>query len=121
MRTISRHFSYRLLLGLAAIFVVLPAGRPRAEAAAPAFSGGIAQSGQASMAAGDATRGKALVQSSGCFDCHRIGDQGSRMGPDLSDIGARRTPERLRQALLDPDEEVLAENRFVRFVTKDGA
>jgi putative heme-binding domain-containing protein len=68
----------------------------------------------------DSSRGRALVESSACFDCHRIGDRGSYLGPDLSDIGARRTPERLRQALIAPDEEVLAENRFVRFVTRDG-
>ena len=71
--------------------------------------------------AGDASRGKALVESSGCFDCHRIGDRGSRLGPDLSDIGSRRTPDRLRQALVAPDEEVVPENRSVRLVTKDGA
>jgi len=69
----------------------------------------------------DVARGKALVESSACFDCHRIGDRGSRLGPDLSDIGSRRTPERLRQAMVAPDEEVVPENRFVRFVTKDGA
>jgi putative heme-binding domain-containing protein len=71
--------------------------------------------------ADDVSRGKALVESSGCFDCHRIDDRGSRFGPDLSDIGGRRTPDRLRQALVAPDEEVLPENRSVRFVTKDGA
>jgi len=70
---------------------------------------------------GDGTRGKALVESNACFDCHRIDQRGSRVGPDLSDIGTRRTPERLQQALLDPDQEVLFENRYVRFVTKDGA
>jgi putative heme-binding domain-containing protein len=70
---------------------------------------------------GDVSRGKALFASSGCFDCHRIDDRGSRLGPDLSDIGGRRTIERLKQALVAPDEEVLPENRFVRFVTKDGA
>jgi len=70
---------------------------------------------------GDESRGKALVESNGCFDCHRIDQRGSRLGPDLSDIGTRRTPERLQQALLDPDDEVLFENRYVRFVTKDGA
>jgi putative heme-binding domain-containing protein len=70
---------------------------------------------------GDASRGKALVASSHCFDCHRIGDRGSHLGPDLSDIGDRRTADRLRQALVAPDEEVLPENRFVRLVTKDGA
>ena len=51
-------------------------------------------------AIGDDVRGKALVESSGCFDCHRIDRRGSRVGPDLSDIGTRRTPERLQQALL---------------------
>lgn len=71
--------------------------------------------------AGDVARGKSLVESSGCFDCHRIGDRGSYLGPDLSDIGPRRTVDRLRQALMAPDDEVLPENRFVRFVTKEGA
>jgi quinoprotein glucose dehydrogenase len=70
---------------------------------------------------GDEARGKALVESNACFDCHRIDQRGSRVGPDLSDIGTRRTPERLEQSLVDPDQEVLFENRYVRFVTKDGA
>ena len=71
--------------------------------------------------AGDAARGRALVESSGCFDCHRIDDRGSRLGPNLSDIGSRRTAIRLQQALVEPDEEVLTENRFVRIITKEGA
>ena len=70
--------------------------------------------------AGDAERGKALVESGGCFDCHRIDDRGSRLGPNLSSIGSRRTPVRLRQGLVAPDEEVVPDNRFVRIVTKDG-
>jgi len=70
---------------------------------------------------GDAANGKALVASSGCFNCHRIGDQGSRLGPNLSDIGDRRTPERLRSSIVTPDEEVLPENRFVSVVLKDGS
>jgi quinoprotein glucose dehydrogenase len=70
---------------------------------------------------GDEAKGKALVEANACFDCHRIDQRGSRVGPDLSDIGTRRTPERLEQSLPDPDQEVLFENRYVRFVTKDGA
>ena len=76
---------------------------------------------QVATPAGDSARGKALVESSACFDCHRIGERGSRVGPDLSDIGSRRTPDRLRQALVAPDEEVVPENRSVRLVTRDGA
>ncbi len=69
---------------------------------------------------GDAASGRALVESSKCLDCHRIGDTGSRLGPDLSDIGSRRTSDRLIRALVAPDDEVLPENRFVRVMTKDG-
>ena len=76
---------------------------------------------QAGASPGDAARGRALVESSGCFDCHRIGDRGSRLGPNLTTIGTRRTPVRLRQALVAPDEEVVPDNRFVRLVTRDGA
>lgn len=79
------------------------------------------QAAPAEVPAGDASRGRALMESNSCFDCHRILDRGSRLGPNLSDIGGRRTPERLRQALVAPDEEVSAENRFVRLVTKQGA
>ena len=85
-------------------------------AAVPAGQGG----NQNETPAGDAGRGKALVESSGCFECHRIDDRGSRLGPNLSAIGGRRTPDRLRQALVAPDEEVVPDNRFVRVVTKDG-
>ena len=61
------------------------------------------------------------MESNSCFDCHRVRDRGSRLGPNLSDVGDRRTPDRLRQALVAPDEEVSPENRFVRLVTKQGA
>ena len=112
MLEIARLFGQRTLLGAAATCALL-------LTVAPLVAQGSGTG--ASMPAGDASRGKALVESSGCFDCHRIGDRGSHLGPNLSDIGGRRTPERLQQALVAPDEEVLAENRFVRLVTKDGA
>jgi putative heme-binding domain-containing protein len=105
MRTIHR----RLVVTCAAYAIAGAAGLT-AQQAAPA-----------AVPAGDVSRGSALMESNGCFDCHRIRDRGSRLGPNLSDIGARRTPDRLRQALVAPDEEVAAENRFVRLVTKQGA
>jgi putative heme-binding domain-containing protein len=105
----------RTLLGTGAACVL-----SLALAAAPAGPA-VALAQQADTPSGDSSRGKALVESSGCFDCHRIGNRGSRLGPDLSGIGGRRTTVRLQQALLAPDDEVLFENRFVRFVTRDGA
>jgi putative heme-binding domain-containing protein len=75
---------------------------------------------QGSPSTGDAARGRTAFETNGCFDCHRVGDRGSRFGPDLSDIGDRRPPDRLRLALVDPDKEVVPENRFARVVTPDG-
>jgi putative heme-binding domain-containing protein len=51
---------------------------------------------------------------------HRIQKSGSRSGPDLTDIGAIRTVDQLRAALLEPDAEILPENRRYRVVTRDG-
>jgi len=75
----------------------------------------------AQRSAGDHANGKALIESNKCLDCHRIGQEGSRLGPDLSDIGSRRTADELRRSIVTPDAEVLAEHRFVRVVSKDGA
>ena len=49
-----------------------------------------------------------------------LADTGSRLGPNLSDIGDRRTADRLQRSIVAPDEEVLPENRFVSVVLKDG-
>src|SRR5215510_5116672 len=75
---------------------------------------------QSPMPRGDAPRGKALYDANKCADCHRLGQDGSRVGPDLSAVGDSRSPEEIARAIVAPDEEVLPENRSVRVVLKDG-
>jgi cytochrome c oxidase cbb3-type subunit III len=72
---------------------------------------------------GDAARGKALFDGKGaCLSCHRVNGSGSRIGPDLSDIGKlRRFPDQLQRSILEPDAEILPQNRPVRLVRRDGA
>ena len=71
---------------------------------------------------GDAARGKTLFEGKGqCATCHRVGGKGPRLAPDLSEVGATRPLPELFQALLDPDANIRAGNRFFRAVTKDGA
>jgi len=69
---------------------------------------------------GDAVHGKAVLESKGCLNCHRVNGNGSRLGPELSDIGSLRRAAELERSILDPDAEVLPQNRFIRVVTRDG-
>jgi putative heme-binding domain-containing protein len=70
---------------------------------------------------GEAERGQALfVGEGGCARCHRVNGRGPRTAPDLSDIGAIRTPAALQRTLLDPDAALLPINRPVRAITLDG-
>jgi putative heme-binding domain-containing protein len=68
---------------------------------------------------GDPVRGKALFEGEGqCADCHRVRGLGPRTAPDLSNIGAIRTPASLQRNLLDPATALLPINRPVRLVTR---
>src|SRR6202040_322029 len=84
-------------------------------------------------ALGDAARGKQIFEGKGnCLSCHRVGENGSRVGPDLSTAGLPRPPSarfvgfvapppppteativaQLQRDLLDPDAEVSSANRM---------
>jgi putative heme-binding domain-containing protein len=84
----------------------------RSMPAAPAASAG---------GPGDAARGKALVEGKGrCLTCHRVDGAGSQLGPDLNSVGPLRRTGELQRSLLDPDAEILDDNRFARVVTRGG-
>ena len=70
---------------------------------------------------GDSARGRVLFSGKGnCTSCHRVGRTGSGVAPNLSDIGAVRSPGSLQRTLLDPSSQMMPVNRPVRVVTKDG-
>jgi len=75
----------------------------------------------ATFASGDAIQGRVIFEGKGkCLNCHRVRDKGSRVGPNLTEIGSDRRTVDLQRSLLDPDAEVLPSNRFIRIVTQDG-
>ncbi len=75
-----------------------------------------------SALAGDAARGKELFENKGgCLACHRVKSDGSRIGPNLSQIGANRRTVEIERALVDPNADAAPQNRSVRVVTKDGS
>jgi putative heme-binding domain-containing protein len=72
------------------------------------------------LSAAQISKATRLIQQNGCLSCHRVGEAGSYLGPDLDGAGAHRTPEQLHASLQFPKKEVLPENRTVRLVTNDG-
>jgi putative heme-binding domain-containing protein len=86
-----------------------------------AYLRSMATSGRMTLGAGDAVRGKAIYEGKGgCANCHRVSGDGARTGPDLTSIGAQRRAVEIEQSLLNPDGEVLPQNRYYRVTTKAG-
>ena len=71
---------------------------------------------------GDPASGEKLYASKGkCARCHTVDGRGGAIGPDLSDIGARRSVNYLREALLKPESAVPADFLQVELAAHDGA
>ena len=74
-----------------------------------------------SVKAGDEGRGRTVFEGKGdCARCHRVGALGSRMAPNLSDVGATRSAGSLLRSLTDPSSQMMPINRPVRAVMRDG-
>jgi putative heme-binding domain-containing protein len=71
---------------------------------------------------GDAERGRAVFFAAGmtCQNCHRVGEKGINLGPDLTTIGKTRSREDLLDSILDPSRRI--EPQFVSYnvETKNG-
>ena len=81
-----------------------------------------AKASRAAATAGNAAAGQAIFTGKGnCTSCHRVKGSGSRLGPDLSEIGRLRHSTDIEQSIVAPDALILPSNRFVRLVTRDGA
>jgi cytochrome c oxidase cbb3-type subunit 3 len=75
----------------------------------------------ATVKSGDPSRGRAVFEGKGaCVTCHRVGRAGSRIAPDLTDIGSIRSAGSIQRSLLDPNSQMMPINRPVRLVMKDG-
>jgi putative heme-binding domain-containing protein len=55
---------------------------------------------------GDARRGAAVFEQSGCAGCHMVEGKGSGFGPELTQIGSRRNAAYLRQTILKPADSL---------------
>lgn len=70
---------------------------------------------------GDAARGKVLYDlKGGCAACHIVNGSGVAIGPELTEIGARRSAEYLREALVKPGATVPEQFLVISATTRDG-
>src|SRR5262249_25303753 len=106
--------------------------------------GSAAATGANATGLGDTARGQQLFEGKGnCLSCHRVGTNGSRVGPDLTSAGCPRPPSggrfvgfggtppppptpaaivaQLQRDLLEPDAEISPANRIFRATLKDGS
>jgi len=65
-------------------------------------------------------RGRAVYEASRCSACHIVNGAGSSLGPELTEVGARRGAQYLRKKLLDPGDETADGFVLIRAVTQDG-
>lgn len=84
-----------------------------------AFVGSLGKSA-ASAIAGDPARGARVFARNGCFSCHILAGQGNALGPELTDLGDRRSAAYVREVLLDPQSRLPVEFLMVRVTTKAG-
>ncbi len=73
--------------------------------------------------AGNAERGRATffnLEKSQCLKCHRLGDQGARIGPDLTGIGGRFTRAYLIESVLEPSRTIAPSFETVAVAMNDG-
>ena len=69
----------------------------------------------------DLARGKSIYESKGgCASCHIAGGTGTALGPELTDIGAKRSADYLKESLLKPGAQVPEQFMVVSATMRDG-
>lgn len=86
-----------------------------------AYLRSVAADTRSVSAPGNPERGQAVFEGKGaCGRCHRIKGTGGRMGPDLSEIGGQRRVAELERSIVEPNAEVVPNQRAFRIVTREG-
>lgn len=93
----------------------------RFESARP--EGNVLAKYRESLRGGDAERGEEIFfarAAVSCQRCHKVGERGGEVGPDLSRIGAQQTREYLLAAVVDPNRDVAKGFETVVLALADG-
>lgn len=72
------------------------------------------------LPAANPQRGPDLFTAAGCVACHRVGDTGRTVGPDLSAIGDRDDADSVIRSILLPNQIIVEGYSLLTVTTKDG-
>jgi cytochrome c oxidase cbb3-type subunit 3 len=82
----------------------------------------LGAAGAEEKAAGDPKAGRAIYEGKGgCAACHIVNGLGGLLGPDLTEIGLRRSLQFLRDSIVNPSAYINPEYRSATVVTRNGA
>jgi len=73
--------------------------------------------------AGNADRGRTLffnVAKSQCLKCHRLGEQGEKIGPELTGVGKRFARIHIIESILEPSRSIAPSFETITVALKDG-
>jgi putative heme-binding domain-containing protein len=73
----------------------------------------------ADMPGGDTGEGRAVFRRV-CTACHKLGSEGSNLGPEMTGVGKRLSPYKIVESLIDPNAEVAEQYLSTAVTTQDG-
>ncbi len=103
-----------------------PTGPPLADAGAlaehhytlPQLVDDVVKSGR--WKDGSPERGQAVLKRAKCLDCHKFGDAGAGLGPDLTTVSSRFRPEEVLESIVEPSKVISDQYKSVTIATADG-
>ena len=81
----------------------------------------LGAAGAGEKATGDPNLGRMIYEGKGgCAVCHAVKEKGGRLGPDLTEVGLRRSLKFLRDSVTDPSSYIDRQYRSAVAVLPDG-
>ena len=65
-------------------------------------------------------KGRSAIAKAACLKCHRLGEQGAFVGPDLTAVGRRFSEQMLLESILQPSKVIDEKYRNSTYVLADG-
>ncbi|MCA9041430.1 MAG: c-type cytochrome, partial [Planctomycetaceae bacterium] len=69
---------------------------------------------------GDVAKGKVAFEKGKCVKCHRFGNEGTNVGPDLTSVRRRFQKKEIIESILVPSQVISDQYRMVTVITEDG-